>query len=59
MAKVEEYIKDGIARKGGLLFALIDPVDYKEPKDAISAGAQSSEAGADVVLVGCSMGAHG
>ena len=59
MGKVEQYIKDGIARKGGLLFALIDPVDYKEPKEAISAGIQSSEGGADIVLIGGSMGAHG
>ena len=59
MGKVEEYIKDGIARKGGLLFALIDPVDYKAPKDAIAAGVQSSEGGADIVLIGGSMGAQG
>ncbi len=31
--KVEKYINDEIARKGGLLFALIDPVDYKTPKE--------------------------
>jgi phosphoglycerol geranylgeranyltransferase len=59
MGKVEEYIKDGISRKGGLLFALIDPVDYKDPKDAISAGTQASEGGADIVLIGGSMGAQG
>ena len=59
MGKVEEYIKDGIADKGGLLFALIDPVDYKAPKDAISAGIQSAEGGADIVLIGGSMGAQG
>ena len=59
MGKTEEYIKDGIARKGGLLFALIDPVDYREPREAIAAGVQSSESGADVVLIGGSMGAQG
>ena len=59
MGKVEEYIKDGIARKGGLLFALIDPVDYPDPKSAIAAGVGSSEAGADIVLIGGSMGAQG
>ena len=59
MGKVEEYIKDGIARKGGLLFALIDPVDYKDPKGAISAGVQSAESGADIILIGGSMGAQG
>ena len=59
MGKTEEYIKDGIVKKGGLLFALIDPVDYKSPKDAISAGVQSAEGGADIVLIGGSMGAQG
>ncbi|MFA6213710.1 MAG: geranylgeranylglyceryl/heptaprenylglyceryl phosphate synthase [Candidatus Micrarchaeia archaeon] len=59
MGKVESYIKDGIAKKGGLLFALIDPVDYKSPQDAISAGCQASEGGADIVLIGGSMGAQG
>jgi len=59
MGKVENYIKDGIARKGGLLFALIDPVDYKTPAEAISVGAQSAEAGADIVLIGGSTGVQG
>ncbi|VVC01010.1 Geranylgeranylglyceryl phosphate synthase [uncultured archaeon] len=59
MGKVEDYIKDGIATKGGLLFALIDPVDYKKPQDAISAGTQAGEGGADIVLIGGSMGAQG
>lgn len=59
MGKVEEYIKDGISRKGGLLFALIDPVDYKSAQGAISAGCQSAEGGADVILIGGSMGAQG
>ena len=59
MGKIEQYIKDGIARKGGLMFALIDPVDYKEPAAAISAGAQAAEAGADIVLIGGSIGVQG
>jgi phosphoglycerol geranylgeranyltransferase len=59
MGKVESYIKDGIARKGGLLFALIDPVDYKSPQEAIAAGVASSESGADIMLIGGSMGAQG
>ncbi len=59
MGKTEKYINDGIARRGGLLFALIDPVDYQGPREAIAAGAQSSEAGADIVLIGGSMGAQG
>lgn len=59
MGKVEQYILDGIEKKGGLLFALIDPVDYKEPAAAISAGAQAAEAGADIVLIGGSTGVQG
>ena len=59
MGKVEKYIADGIARKGGLLFALIDPVDYKAPQEAISVGAQAGEGGADIILIGGSMGAQG
>lgn len=59
MGKVEKYISDGIARKGGLLFALIDPVDYKTPQDAIFSGHEAADGGADVVLIGGSMGAQG
>ncbi|MEM4554336.1 MAG: geranylgeranylglyceryl/heptaprenylglyceryl phosphate synthase [Candidatus Anstonellaceae archaeon] len=57
--KVERYIKDELARKGGLLFALIDPVDYKSSQLAAQAGISAAEAGADVVLVGGSIGAQG
>lgn len=59
MGKVENYIKEGIEEKGGLLFALIDPVDYKTPQEAIHAGTVSADSGADVVLIGGSMGAQG
>src|SRR3989344_763254 len=59
IGKTEKYINDEIARKGGLLFALIDPIDYKTPKDAVSAGQQSAEGGADIVLIGGSMGVQG
>ena len=59
MGKVENYIKEGIEKKGGLLFALIDPVDYKSPTEAITSGVTASESGADVVLIGGSMGAQG
>jgi len=59
MGKAEKYIADGIARRGGLLFALIDPVDYKTPQDAIFAGHEAADGGADIVLIGGSMGAQG
>ncbi|VVB99753.1 Geranylgeranylglyceryl phosphate synthase [uncultured archaeon] len=59
IGKTEKYINDEISRKGGLMFALIDPVDYKNPKDAITAGAEAAEGGADVVLIGGSIGVQG
>jgi len=59
IGKVEKYINEEISKKGGLLFALVDPVDYKDPKEAIATGIQSSEAGADIVLIGGSMGVQG
>ena len=59
IGKTEKYINDEIARKGGLLFTLIDPIDYKSPKDAVFAGQQSAEGGADIVLIGGSMGVQG
>lgn len=59
IGKVESYINEQIEKKGGLLFALIDPVDYKSPQDAIRAGKEASEGGADLMLIGGSMGAQG
>ncbi|MCX8174634.1 MAG: geranylgeranylglyceryl/heptaprenylglyceryl phosphate synthase [Candidatus Micrarchaeota archaeon] len=59
VGKIEKYINDEIGRKGGLLFALIDPLDYKSEDDAVSAGAQAADGGADVILVGGSMGVQG
>ena len=59
IGKVEKYINEEISKKGGLLFALVDPVDYKDPKEAIATGVQSAESGADIVLIGGSMGVQG
>ena len=59
MKKVEKYVLDELSRKGGLFFGLIDPVDYKDPKGAVNAAAQTAEAGADVLLIGGSIGAQG
>jgi phosphoglycerol geranylgeranyltransferase len=59
MGKVEKYINDTLASKGAMLFMLIDPVDYKTPQDAIDTGVESAEGGADVVLIGGSIGAQG
>ncbi len=59
IGKVERYINDTIASKGSMLFMLIDPVDYKSPQDAIRTGVDSAEGGADLVLIGGSIGAQG
>jgi phosphoglycerol geranylgeranyltransferase len=59
MGRVEEYIKEGIEKKGGLLFAVIDPLDYKHPEHAIKTAFNAGEGGADVILVGGSTGVQG
>jgi phosphoglycerol geranylgeranyltransferase len=59
IGKVERYINETLNSKGSMLFMLIDPVDYKTTKDAIRTGIESAEGGADVVLIGGSIGAQG
>jgi phosphoglycerol geranylgeranyltransferase len=59
IGKVEKYINDTLASKGSMLFMLIDPVDYKSAEEAIKTGASSAEGGADLVLIGGSIGAQG
>ncbi|MBU5575236.1 MAG: geranylgeranylglyceryl/heptaprenylglyceryl phosphate synthase [Candidatus Aenigmarchaeota archaeon] len=56
--KVEKYIYDKIEREGALLLSLIDP--DKQPFDAGAKIAElSCNAGADLILVGGSIGAQG
>ncbi len=59
IGKVESYIHAELGKKSGLLFSLIDPVDYPSVELAAKAGRYSAEAGADIVLVGGSIGAQG
>ncbi len=59
IGKVEQYINDEIAKKGALLFALIDPLDYKTPEDAIKTAKNANEADCDIVLIGGSTGVQG
>ncbi|MDE1873738.1 MAG: geranylgeranylglyceryl/heptaprenylglyceryl phosphate synthase [Candidatus Micrarchaeota archaeon] len=59
IGRVERYINETLERKGSMLFMLIDPVDYKSPEDAIKTGVESAEGGADLVLIGGSIGAQG
>jgi len=57
--KVERYIHEELATKKGLLFALIDPLDYKSPEDAIKTAKNADEGGADIILIGGSTGVQG
>ncbi len=57
--KIEKYINNEIEKKGCLLFALIDPLDYKSAEDAIKTAKNASDAGSDLVLIGGSTGVQG
>jgi len=59
LGKTEKYILDELGRKKGLLFALIDPLDYKSGEDAIKTARNADEADADVILIGGSTGVQG
>ena len=59
IGRVEKYINDTLSSRGSMLFMLIDPVDYRTPKDAIGAGVESIRGGADLLLIGGSIGAQG
>ncbi|MFH1470205.1 MAG: geranylgeranylglyceryl/heptaprenylglyceryl phosphate synthase, partial [Candidatus Micrarchaeota archaeon] len=57
--KVRKYIADTLERDGAMLFALIDPVDHASKERAAEAAFQACEGGADLVLIGGSIGAQG
>jgi len=57
--KVEQYIKDELGSKGALLFSLVDPLDYRSVEEAVKAGKNMGEGGADIVLIGGSTGVQG
>jgi len=59
IGKTEKYITEAIEQKGGLLFSLIDPIDYKSPKDAIAVAKAACDAGTDILLIGGSTGVQG
>ena len=56
--KVETYIREIIEKDGVVFFGLIDPLDDNEDRPLKFAKA-FSEAGADIVLIGGSIGAEG
>ncbi len=57
--KTEKYILQELERKKGLLFALIDPLDYKSPQEAVKTAKNADEADADIILIGGSTGVQG
>jgi phosphoglycerol geranylgeranyltransferase len=57
--KVETYIHEILKTKGAMFFSLIDPVDYKTPDDAVATAKSVVDGGADIVLLGGSIGAQG
>jgi len=59
MQKVEKYILEELEKHKGLLFALIDPLDYDSLDQAAKTAGNADEAGADVILVGGSTGVQG
>lgn len=59
VGKTERYILEELEKKKGLLFALIDPLDYKTLEDAARTAKNADEADADVILIGGSTGVQG
>ncbi|MEM0159737.1 MAG: geranylgeranylglyceryl/heptaprenylglyceryl phosphate synthase [Candidatus Micrarchaeaceae archaeon] len=59
IGKTERYILDTIESNGAMIFMLVDPVDYRTPEMAIKTALESIEGGADLILVGGSIGAQG
>ena len=57
--KVSRYIQEKREKEGALFFSLIDPLDHPDMETAINRAAETAEAGADIVLVGGSVGAQG
>lgn len=59
IGKTEKYIYERLEEKGALMFMLVDPVDYKTPDIAIETAKEADKGGADLILVGGSIGAQG
>ena len=57
--KTEQYILNELERKGALLFSLVDPLDYPSLDEAVKTAKNMGEGGADVVLIGGSIGVQG
>jgi phosphoglycerol geranylgeranyltransferase len=58
LGKVEAYIHETIEKDGVVFFGLVDPLDNKG-KDPVKFAKAFDEAGADIILIGGSIGAEG
>ena len=59
MKQVEKYIHNELEKKGALFFGVIDPVDYKDLNTCINTAKKTADAGADILLLGGSIGVQG
>jgi phosphoglycerol geranylgeranyltransferase len=59
IGKTERYINEKLDDDGALLFTVVDPVDYKSPEAAIENAVSAAKGGADLILIGGSIGAQG
>jgi phosphoglycerol geranylgeranyltransferase len=59
IGKTERYVLSELEKEKGLLFALIDPLDYGSLEEAVKTAKNADEADADVILIGGSTGVQG
>ncbi len=59
LGKIERYIYERLGEKGALMFMVVDPVDYDSPDQAVKTAKAAADGGADVILMGGSIGAQG
>ncbi len=59
MGRVYEYILEKAGSREGMLLSVIDPLDYRSLDHAIRTAVSCSEGGADLILVGGSIGVQG
>lgn len=59
MGKTYDYIMGKFNNREKMLFSLIDPLDYPSVDKAVETAKNADEAGADVILVGGSLGVQG
>jgi phosphoglycerol geranylgeranyltransferase len=57
--KTEKYILERLEEKKGLLFSLVDPLDYPSVDEAVKTAKNADEADADAILIGGSTGVQG